>query len=250
LENEVFKLLLCIFIVLTHSVLACEFKIGVREYPPYGHKDNEGKWSGIDIEIFNYLMAGIKCEKEYIEVSFGQGVQLLKDGKLDGLSQMSITQDRLTLIEFIGPIRSETLTLITSNDVHETITTFMDITRLPHFFGKRKGTYIGEEFNTLVRNNQVFASKFIEMDNANPRIDLVLKGRVVGFFDEQRFNRYMMANSHKYTNMKVQPLKINNGLVHLGFSKKSISKHQLNELKKAFENLKASGTLEALINLE
>lgn len=184
-----------------HSVSACEFKIGVREYAPYSHKDNEGTWSGIDIDIFNYLMAEIKCDKEYIEVSFGQGVQLLKDGKLDGLSQMSITQDRLKAIEFIGPIRSETLSLITSNEVIETITTFMDITRLTHLFGKRKGTYIGEEFNELVRKNQFFASKFIEMDNANPRIDLVIKGRVVGFFDEQRFNKYMLDNSHKYINI-------------------------------------------------
>lgn len=244
------KLLLCILILFIHSVSACELKVGVREYPPYSHKDNEGTWSGIDIDIFNYLMAEIKCDKEYIEVSFGEGVQLLKDGKLDGLSQMSITQDRLKAIEFIGPIRSETLSLITSNEVIETITTFMDITRLPHLFGKRKGTYIGEEFNELVRKNQVFASKFIEMDNANPRIDLVIKGRVVGFFDEQRFNKYMLDNSHKYINMKVQPLKINNGLVHLGFSKKSISKHQLNKLKKSFENLKASGALEAFTNVE
>jgi len=246
----VLKLLFCIFILFSSDLIACEFKIGVREYPPYGHKDNEGTWSGIDIEIFNYLMEEINCEKEYIEVTFGQGIQLLKDGKLDGLSQMSITEARLTKIEFIGPIRSETLSLITSNDVIETIDKFMDISKLPYFFGKRKGTYIGEEFNNLVRSNENFASKFIEMDNANPRIELVLKGRVVGFFDEERFNNYMLDNSHKYINMKVQPLKINNGLVYLGFSKKSVSKHQFNKLKKAFLNLSQSGILETISNIE
>jgi len=237
----VVRLLLCIFVLISQVSLACEFKIGVREYPPYSYTEKNGSWSGIDIEIFNYLMSEINCDKEYIKVTFGQGVQLLKDGKLDGLSQMSITQDRLSAINFIGPIRSETLSLLTSNEVSETINDFLDITKLPYVFGKRKGTFIGEEFSELMKHNADFSSKFIEMDSANPRIDLVLKGRIVGFFDEEAFNRFMLKHSAKYNNMKLQPLKIHNGLVYLGFSKKSVSEAKFTELAKAFETFKATG---------
>lgn len=214
--------------------LSCEFKIGVREYPPYTYQNADKSWAGIDIDMFNYLVDEIGCDKKYIRINFGQALKLLKDGKIDALAQMSKIEQRLNTVHFVGPTRSETLTLIVSKKVPETINHFSDIANHPYIFAKREGTFIGHEFNKLMQSNIHFSSKFIETNTETPRINLVLKGRVVGFFDDIKFNQYMLKNSPQYQNMKMHPLKIDNGLIYFGFSKKTVSQYHIEKLRNVF----------------
>ena len=79
------------------------------------------------------------------------------------------------------------------------------------------------------------------MASNNSRIDMVLKKRGVGFFDDSLLNQYLLDNSIKYKNMKLHPLKIHKGAVYLGFSKTSIKPELYQKLKQAFNRLKQQG---------
>jgi len=221
----------------------CELKVGVKFFPPYTIINDAGQWSGIDIDIFNLLLKEVGCEAEFIDVAFGKGLLLLKDGKIDAMAQLSKTIDRVKTIRFVGPIRLESLSLVTTVNVVETITNFEEISQLPYLFGKRAGTYIGKEFHYLYKTNKNFSSKFITLEANNPRIDMVLKNRVVGFFDESLFNKYLLKHSDSYKNMKLHPLQIDNGAVFLGFSKKAVSNELYQKLTNAHHRLKQAGKL-------
>jgi len=71
----------------------------------------------------------------------------------------------------------------------------------------------------------------------------VLKNRVVGFFDESLFNKYLLKHSDSYKNMKLHPLQIDNGAVFLGFSKKAVSDELHQKLTNAYHRLKQAGKL-------
>jgi len=238
------KQLIYVFLLLIPlSSFCCEIKVGVREFPPYSMKDDKDNWSGIDITIFNTLFSQVGCDLIYIDVAFGDSLLLLKDGEIDAMSQLSKAANRVEAINFLGPIRLEELSLLTSKEVSEKITHLEMFVDLPYFFGKRAETYVGKEFHYLYDNNEKFAQKFIPMNSNIARIDLVLKNRVVGFFDETLFNQYHLDHNQKYSNMKIHPIKIFNGPVFIGLSKKTITDDMFKKLSDTYQRLKQQGKI-------
>ncbi|MGJ8691756.1 MAG: substrate-binding periplasmic protein [Thalassotalea sp.] len=217
---------------------ACEFKVAIRDTALYSSKDANGKWHGIDIDIYEHLAAAISCKPRYIELPFSDALKLLKLGQVDALTQLSKLPERLETISFVGPVRNETFSLVTSKKVPETITSFDNIANYSYLFAKRKSTYLGAEFHKRYAEDVNFSSKFIEITNVHPRIQLILKNRVVGFFDETFFLQYALKNLKHYDQLKLHPLDIDNGEVFIGLSRKSFSQEQLETLHAAFNDFK------------
>jgi len=216
-----------IILLSSFSSVACELKVGFQEFPPYFYKDDSGKLQGIDVDLFRGLASEIQRDVYFMNVAFDEGLKLLKDGKIDAMSQLSMIWERKLKINFVGPIRKEKISLITTKEVNEEITSLKEISQLPYIFSKGKNTYLGEEFNKLYRSEPLFSGKFVEVDSSQPLIDLVLKGRVTGVFEESNFNAFQVKYVKKYQNLKKHPLTLNTGEVYVGFSKKTISKSQL-----------------------
>ena len=216
------------------KVSACEIKVGIRDMPPYSYQNSFSQWVGSDIDLFTKLSNKLDCKVEFIKITFDEGLKLLKDGKIDAMSQLSKLPDRDSSIYFIGPVRDEKFTLMTHERVNEQITELKAISQLPYLFAKRKGTYLGNEFEALYQQDREFANKFIEIDNYQPRIDLVLKGRVVGFFEETNFKNFQQVNLKKFQSLKQHPLEVATGDVYLGFSKKTLSEVQFNLLNQYY----------------
>ena len=234
------RYLFVLSLLVSTQAFACQLKIAIRDAAFYSAKDENGHWQGIDIEIYRYLADAISCDIEYVEVPFSDAVKLLKSGGIDAMTQLSILPDRLEHISFVGPVRREIFSLVTTADISETITSFDDIVKYPYLFAKRKGTYLGREFHHKYAREQLFSSKFIELSTVHPRINLIIKKRVYGFFDESNYLKYALANSPKYKGLKIHPLSIDNGEIFIGFSNKSLSQETIAQLNRAFFTLKSS----------
>ena len=233
------KYLLIVFIyVISITASACEMKIAIRDTALYSTKDADGNWYGIDIDIYEHLASAISCKTHYIELPFADALKLLKLGQIDALTQLSKIPERLATISFVGPVRNEIFGLVTSATVPETISCLDDIAELPYLIAKRKSTYLGSEFHQLFTHNVNFSSKFIELTNVHPRIQLILKGRVIGFFDESNYLAYALKNLKHYDQLKLHPIRIDNGEVFIGLSKKSFTDEQLTILNTAFSEYK------------
>ncbi|MCJ8321514.1 MAG: transporter substrate-binding domain-containing protein [Colwellia sp.] len=232
---KLFLFILIISLVSSFYAVACELKVGFQEFPPYFYKDDSGKLQGIDVDLFKSLALVIHCDVHFMSVAFDEGLKLLKDGKIDAMSQLSMLWQRKLTINFVGPIRNEKISLITIKDVSEEISELKDISHLPYIFAKGKSTYLGDEFNKLYQSEPLFSDKFVEVDSSQPLIDLVFKGRVTGVFEESNFNAFQVKNVKQYQNLKKHPLTLNTGDVYLGFSKKTISQSQLKLLNQYFQ---------------
>lgn len=231
-----FLFLICFFI--SPSIFSCELKIAIRDAVLYSSQDENGKWQGSDVDIYRYLADAISCDIKYVVVPFADAVKLLKTGEIDAMTQLSILPDRIKDISFVGPVRRESFALVTSKHVKETIHSFDDIANLPYVFAKRKGTYLGRDFHKKYVEDNQFSSKFIELSTVNPRINLILKKRIYGFFDESIFIRHALTYLPEYQGLKMHPITIDNGDVFIGFSKKSLDKKTIEKLSKAFNTLK------------
>lgn len=220
---------------------------GVRDSPPYSYLNDNGKWTGIDIELFQEITKETGCQINVSQVTFSDGLMLLDNGKIDIMPQMSIRPERLAKYHFLGPIREEYLVLISTNAVIENISQLKTIGELPYLFGKRKTSYIGDEAIRLMKTDSKFATKFIEINSKLPRIELVNKGRIVGFLIEHLNFVFRRDRNPDYKKMKVHPLLFSIGDVYLGLSKKSVSIEQFVNLQRAVDEIKSSGTYESIL---
>lgn len=218
---------------------ACELSIAIRTFPPFAMQNEQQQWQGTDVDIFNALFKPLNCQLKFHQTSFSHGLLLTMSGEISAMAQLSITSERSEKLYFIGPIRHEELVLITTQEVKETISSYADIMRLPYFFAKRKGTYVGAEFEKWYQGNRIFRSKFVEVDNTVPRVELIHAKRVVGFFEEKAFNDYGIKYLPSYQKMKQHPLHINNGEVYIGLSKMQFSAEKFELLQARWQQIKS-----------
>jgi len=82
-------------------------------YPPFNGKDASGQAVGFDVEIGHALCAKMKVECEVVTSSWEGIIPALNDSKFDFLiSSMSITPDRLKLVDFTEPYYSNKLQFV------------------------------------------------------------------------------------------------------------------------------------------
>jgi polar amino acid transport system substrate-binding protein len=225
-----------ISVLFAFQTFACQLKAGVREFPPYSYQINN-QWQGFDIQVLTQLVLSVNCQISFVEAPFGEALKMLRSGNIDLLMHLSISGDRGKDINFVGPIRTQNISLLTSKKVSSPISNIEEIIELPYTFGHRQGIFIGNEFDEKRQNISSFASKFVEVNQASNLIRLVQRHRIDGFFEDHHYNEYLLANDPAANIMIVQPLKFSIGEVYLGVSKKSVSAFHTRALQKALNNI-------------
>lgn len=225
-----------ITVLFAYQTFACQFKAGVREFPPYSYQVNN-QWQGFDIQVLTQLVLSVNCQITFVEAPFGEALKMLRSGNIDLLMHLSMSGDRGKDINFLGPIRTQYISLLTSNKVSSPIANIKDIIELPYTFGHRQGIFIGNEFDENRRNISSFANKFVEVNQASNLIRLIQRNRIDGFFEDHHYNEYLLANDQAANIMIAQPLKFSIGDVYLGVSKKSVSPFHTKALQKALNNM-------------
>lgn len=208
----------------------------MREFPPYSYHVNN-QWQGFDIQVLTQLVLSVNCQIAFVEAPFGEALKMLRSGNIDLLMHLSMSGDRGKDINFVGPIRTQYISLLTSQNVTEPITHIRDIAQLPYTFGHRQGIFIGNEFDENRRNISSFANKFVEVRQASNLIRLIQRHRIDGFFEDHHYNEYLLANDQAANIMIAQPLKFSIGDVYLGVSKKSVSQFHTKALQNALSNM-------------
>lgn len=227
----------CLLIVAIESS-ACELKFGVRQFPPFVVKNEKHQWQGKDIELFTLLSKALNCRAVFIETPFGEALRWIKHGRIDVISQLSITTQRKEYLNFVGPIRQQSISLLTSSNVIENISELEQILALPYTFGHREGIFIGDEFEQLFRENSLLSNKFVNIHSTTNIVDLIQKGRISGYFEDDIYNQYIIEKFSSDLDLKIHPIKLHIGDVHLGVSKKSIPTSFYLKIAEEFNKLK------------
>lgn len=79
-------------------------RVGTTDAPPFAMKLGNGKWSGISIELWRELAAGLGLRFELEERTLPELLAGLQDGSLDaGVTAITITADREKVLDFTHP---------------------------------------------------------------------------------------------------------------------------------------------------
>lgn len=93
-------------------------RIGIDPgYPPFSHIDDDGQFSGFDVDIAAALCARLEVECAFVRQDWEELIPGLRDGRFDAIvSSMSITEQRRQLVSFTDRYYSNVVRFVTRKD--------------------------------------------------------------------------------------------------------------------------------------
>lgn len=222
-------------------VFPCELTVRVMNYPPLAIKDAQSNWSGLDVDYTKALLDKVSCKYKFIEAPFARGLALLKSGGVDLSLNISFLKERASFLHYIGPQRIETIKFVSRQDNISPIETWDEFLSLHAVLIRQRGTHIGNKIETAFKENIYLKKYLLEIADNEAMIDLLNKKRIDGFFIESSYLAYQQKENPQFKNIYVHPIVINQAPVYFAFSKRSISKEQIDALNIAFVDLNKSG---------
>jgi polar amino acid transport system substrate-binding protein len=91
--------------------------VAVVQDPPYSYKDEQGKWLGLNVELWKLIVSDLKIDYTLKEMTFEESLDALKKGTVDlSICAMFITSEREQLYEMTTPFGSTRLAVATLHD--------------------------------------------------------------------------------------------------------------------------------------
>ncbi|MCD4678510.1 MAG: transporter substrate-binding domain-containing protein, partial [Desulfobacula sp.] len=115
-------------------------------YPPFFIQDENNRWGGISIELAEILLKEADFKPVYKPLPFPRSLAYIRDGRIDLMLNLSITDKRKKFIYFIGPQLDETVVLVVKKDSDLKILCLDDIKKLPKPIGIERGKVYGPAF--------------------------------------------------------------------------------------------------------
>lgn len=228
---------------------ACELSIRVPEdntYPPFFEQDENGKWGGLSIELVEALLQEAGCTPIYKALPFLRAIEYMKNGIIDMMLNMTITEKRQKFINFIGPQLDETVVLVVRNDSNFTITSLDDLKKLPTYIGVERGKVYGKAFEEKRTKDAFLRSRLETVSEINFNENKLKIGRISGFLGYGYNVFYRIKNDPFYKEFTTHPFVINQDWVYFGLSRQSVPPDLLQKLQDAYDRAKQKGVFEAI----
>ncbi|MDM8516234.1 transporter substrate-binding domain-containing protein [Desulfobacterales bacterium HSG16] len=249
------KITVIVFMLAAHILtdgFACDLTVRVPDrgsYPPFFiQNENNGKWSGLSIELVEALLKEAGCTPSYKPLPFKRALLYLGTGEIDIVLNLSIKKEREKYTNFIGPQLDETVVLVVRKDSNYELNSLDDIKKLPKAIGIEKGKYYGKAFKDKRKNDKEFDKRIDGTDNFIFNERKLRKKHISGFlgYGYNVFARF--KKNPMYKNFKVHSLVVQKDWVYFGLSKKSVSGDMLQKLQKAYDRATKKGTFKEVQN--
>lgn len=225
----------------------CQLKMRTTHFKPQFYQDANNQWQGMSVELAKAIVEEADCSVSYQPLTWKRALRQLKYGGLDMMLNVSATKEREKFLHFIGPLRDETMIIVTSKSLAD-VTSFEDIKRLPKNVGVLRGAFYGEKFAKEIRYNSDFAAKFEVADSTSINIEKLKNGRISGFLNDKYNAVHIIQKRLSKADYRIQPLIINTDDIFIGLSKKSVNLALKKRLQQALDRAVEKGTISAILN--
>jgi len=239
-------LMLILFFMTSSSFANCKINTRVTNNLSQYYQDN-GQWKGTAVQLIEALLEEANCEPVYIEQPFQRGLESLKNGTIQLMSNLSITEARKEYMNFIGPHRDDTIILMVAEDSIYEINSLDDIKKLPGKIGMVRGGYYGEELKLKLKNDKDFSDKFHLVSKSKQLAPMFQRNRLSGYIIERYRTSHEANKSKSSTSVKEHSFIIFHDFVYFGLSKKSVPKDLLAKLQRAYEQARAKGKFKKVL---
>lgn len=238
----------CIFIVIFpffKKVSANDnrvFRYAWEPWQPYQMKNEQGRLTGLDIEILEAILNGIGQPFKWQKTPWKRVIKDIQEGYLDAGLGASVTEERQQWAYFSEPYRKESVVLFLLKDIKQ-IYQFVrleDITDSDITLGMTRGYYYGGLFEKLSKDPK-FISRFEEVKINELNYEKLKMGRIDGFLSDPVAGTAGLKKLGLLDKVEIHPMHIYSDNIHVMFSKKSVPEEYIQKFNQSLLKLKTSG---------
>lgn len=217
-----------------------------QHFPPRFIKNANGSWSGYNVELFQAIAKELGCSSQFLETPWGRSMQLLANGELDAMSNVSYNEQRAQFAYFIGPHLQEQIKLVTNLLPAPASNSLADLVNDQHLIAVMQGIYYGADFEQASQTLPAFRQRLVYVTVNQQKLALFLSGRVQYMMEDQINLQQLYQNNTLDPQRHPALFTLYENPVFFAFSKKSKQAFELNKLAAAWQTLLTTGVQQEL----
>ncbi len=226
-------------------------KIHVYDFPPLVYKNDDGIWTGLDVEMARVMVERAGFIPEFVELPWSRALYDMSRGTLDLMCNLSITPERSEYMAWIGPERESIMGLAVREENKDLVINsledlFVVSAEKKLKFGIQDDIFFSPEFNERLKD-PAFRALFEFVNDGNQNPAKTVAGRILGYFEELYYIRYCAEKVPEYKGLAVHPFRLKKEDVYFGVSKIGVDSATLGRLEAAYRVLAADGTFRRIL---
>lgn len=206
--------------------------VAYSNWPPYHYPDVSGAPAGLDIEILGNVLSSIKCPFTLRQVPWKRALKEIEHGTVDVGIAASRNADRIQYAWFSTPYRHEAMVMFVRKDevLKYSPRSLSDLAETDYTVGLVLGIWYGEDLEALFQRKPSFRARVLQQLENKSLLNGLVRGRV-DIVVSDLFNGVFAAREDGILDqVKVRPETINDNDVHFMFSKKTLSKEEMQRI--------------------
>ena len=228
----------------------CLLKVQAQHFPPRFIKlesaTGEVEWQGFNAELYQQLAERMGCQLELLEIPFGRAMQLLAEGELGMMSNVSKNAERAEFAHFIGPVSTERTMVVGSSSLLGQVSNLQQLAEVDGHIGLMQGVFYGQEFANELAQNTHLQERLAYVGTSQQKLDLLLRGRIQLTFEDSLTLQQLYQQQVLDQQELVALFTLHESPVYLAVSKAAFDKERLHQLQLAWQQLVADGVLSGL----
>ncbi len=219
-----------------------------NDWPPYSMMNSKGKLTGLDIELLRHIVKEAGCQLQWASnIPSRRQLVYLETGEQDIQFAASVTPERRKFAWFSPPYRSETIALFAKHGSAK----HFDISELKQLPERNWGLiapfqgWYGTEYDAIWPSLEQ-SGRLRQYKTTEQALDL-LTSESGNLAMGDLYSFLYSAKQMKLPAPDVLPVPVNEGSIHLMYSKKSMSKNDAATLNAAISRLQKNGELNKII---
>jgi polar amino acid transport system substrate-binding protein len=214
--------------------------------PPYYFYDKNHRASGYSVDMLRLLFEPTECELEFIELPWGRALELLFDGEIDVMTNLTATESRKPYLYFIGPHNEERIVMVVDSEQVSNISGFEQLKRAGVFISALANGYYGPQFQQAMDQDAEFNHNLILLRTSETQRQMLKSGRIAAVVEDERVYQQWLQDESLNPQRFVIAFTLYSSPVHIGVSRKSLSPGQIALLRAQWQRMCNNGQLKAL----
>ncbi len=240
--------LLCLVFALSGALAsACELRMTWKHDPPYQYQDDQGRLSGLEIEVAYAAAARLQCRLLTVELPFARAMAELEAGRIDIVPGVLPTAERERYARFSLPgMRTRNLVFLRSDLAPDPrIATLDDLRASDLRVGLERGTAYRDELKARLRRPGM-ERRLEEATSLEGLLRMLQMQRIDAFVADEYSTAYLARQLGLASSIKASTLVIDNEAPVFAFSRRSVAAATVERFNTILEALRRDGTLKRI----
>ncbi|TQV70932.1 amino acid ABC transporter substrate-binding protein [Aliikangiella marina] len=227
----------------------CQLNMGWDPWAPYQYLTPENEVKGLEIELVSAMAKEAGCELKFVQKSWMNLLNGIRNGSIDLLGGASKTSARERFARFSDEYRNESFILYVRRGEADKFKgeSLKDLLASGFKLGVTEDYIYGDEVSML-QDDPATAEKFVSVPTTEVNYYNLIQNRIDGFLEDPFVAAYTIRRKGLGDEIEAHPIRVHSGNVALMFSKKSVNEDTVIAFNEALTRLMENGEYKRILD--